>query len=159
MVCYCCKHHGHHAKDCRSSEASRSKVREICASEQVSEISESPKHCLGVDPSVPNIFIDGKNVKIALDTAADVTVVTESLFYTLGIEPKPNSRHLVRTGGNPITVTGEAVACIKGKRKYLEARVSIVKGEKLNMFGVQQIRGLCLLPVVGELGNCSGENS
>lgn len=68
--------------------------------EQVSEITELPKHCLGMDPFVVNILVNDRNVKFPLDTAADVTVVTESSLHTLVIELKQFSRHLVRASGN-----------------------------------------------------------
>lgn len=92
--------------------------------------------------------VNGESVDFTIDTGADVTVLTCKTFERLGTRLNQPSKLLLSADGSKLDVVGEANVSIKSKHKSIDTTVSVVKGAKRDLLGVEQVRDLGLLAIV-----------
>ena len=95
--------------------------------------------------------VNRQEVKFALDTGADVTVLTPRTSRSLELVLQKPDKELVGANGSSLYSLGEAEVKIKSKSSAITTKVSVVEGASRNLLGINEIRELNLLAVVNSV--------
>ena len=91
-------------------------------------------------------------IDFVVDTGADVTVLTEQDSSRLGLRLREPETRLKGAGGNDLHVVGETRVVMKSKGGLITgAKVSVVRGARVNLLGVPEINALQLIQVVNSI--------
>ena len=98
---------------------------------------------------VTHLCVNGLMTKFKLDTGADVTVITEKTFKTLGIAIRSPGRVLKGADGSVLNVLGETSMNISSRKGAdTDAVAFIVGGASANLLGREEIKALGLISIV-----------
>jgi molybdopterin-binding protein len=91
--------------------------------------------------------VDSVNTEFVLDTGTEVSTVTEETCQTLQLKVGKCNRVLVSADGSLLNVLGKANIAIESKYKSIQTDVYVLKGSKVNLLGLKELRNLNLIAV------------
>ena len=82
-----------------------------------------------------SVKLNSHSVRLQIDTASDITLISQRLWKTLGRRPLTFTRHVARiASGDCVHITGELPAIIKIEDKTASGKVNVVDSSH-NPFG------------------------
>ena len=146
VQCNKCKHKGHFAAHCRSKSVAE--VTDTPMPEQefddfayLSTLSSRDDNVWTCD-----IQVNGQNVNFKVDTGAEVTVISEDVSKTLGLEAlQPPTKKLYGPDQSPLEVVGETTVRFAYRDKQCTQAIFILQKVKHNLLGLPAIRALHVL--------------
>ena len=93
------------------------------------------------------VQLNGHPVQLQVDTASDITLISQSLWETIGQPSLTSTSHVAQSAsGNGVHITGELPATIKMKEKTVSGNIYIANSSH-NLLGLDFIEPLGLLDI------------
>jgi transposase InsO family protein len=143
--CHKCKNKGHFAAHCRSKSVAEVSNTPLLEQEYddiayLNTLDSQGGNCLTCD-----IQVNGHNVNFKVDTGAEVTVISEDISKTLGLELSQTAKSLHGPDRSPLKVSGQATVRLAYKEKQCTQPIYVLHNVKHNLLGLPAIRELQVL--------------
>ena len=143
--CNKCKKKGHFAACCRTKSAA-----EVTQTPLVLD-HEDVAYLNTIDSGEDNIWtchirVNNQDVAFKVDTGAEVTIVSEDTYKSLGLDQlRPPTKMLHGPDNRPLDVAGEVVVRLAHKETECTQTIFVLKKVKHNLLGLPAIRALNVL--------------
>ena len=139
-VCSSCSRTGHKQGFCDSSNPSNNNNKNVNKPEKNHQRSNAVNSDTPNDRKFVRIQINGKTVKMQLDSASDPTIITYQTWRYLG-SPKlsASDQKTLSVSGDPLNVIGHFLPSVTHSKSSREVLIHVVSNTSLNVIGINLI--------------------